>query len=442
MKNFYLSVISLLALVFAGCEEKVTCLHYNETDGVLEISKAAELHYVYEVAKKYKETRESFQTDNGRMIAFEDACLRLINDIEIKESWTPIPFFFGYSIKSFDGNNYKITFKDVEYILPATDDGHPANPYFMHYGLFESLSDCEVRNLLLEGEISVRNKDIVYDYNIGIGAVAGELTNGTVENCISRVKISFEDEKGCGKVEIGGITGGFSNISNSITWTGKIVNEGDISVKGCYSVYLGGLAGTAGDKIEISGNVNLENKGNLSVEWDRMALQINNEDSYNNIGGVFGKLEVYKGPVKNIYNCGNIIVNTQDIPTTFQLGGVCGMFGKSYDGRNLIEVFGMKNSGTIKVEGKGIGKYSCVGGVIGDCNSGYFHQLLNEGKIIIPDDSNLKIGGLLGYETGLGYTSYLLSCSEDKVGDFKVFNYSQFPLFEKVCTEKHDKSQE
>ena len=102
----------------------------------------------------------------------------------------------------------------------------------------------------------------------------------------------------------------------------------------------------------------------------------------------------------------------------------------------------MKNSGTIKVEGKGIGKYSCVGGVIGDCNSGYFHQLLNEGKIIIPDDSNLKIGGLLGYETGLGYTSYLLSCSEDKVGDFKVFNYSQFPLFEKVCTEKHDKSQE
>ena len=113
MKNFYLSVISLLALVFAGCEEKVTCLHYNETDGVLEISKAAELHYVYEVAKKYKETRESFQTDNGRMIAFEDACLRLINDIEIKESWTPIPFFFGYSIKSFDGNNYKITFKDV-----------------------------------------------------------------------------------------------------------------------------------------------------------------------------------------------------------------------------------------------------------------------------------------------------------------------------------------
>ncbi len=83
MKNFYLSVISLLALVLAGCEEKVTCLHYNETDGVLEISKAAELRYVSEVAERNKQNEEGLMTDNGREIALRDARLRLTNNIEI-----------------------------------------------------------------------------------------------------------------------------------------------------------------------------------------------------------------------------------------------------------------------------------------------------------------------------------------------------------------------
>lgn len=442
MKSFYLSVISLIALVLASCEEKVTCLHYNETDGVLEISKAAELRYISEVAERNIENEEGLLTDNGRKIALRDACLRLTNNIEIKESWTPIPYSLGSSIKSFDGNRYKVTFKDVEYILPATDDGFPAKSKFMYCGLFEKLEDCEVRNLLLEGEISVRNKHIVDNYYIHIGAVAGGLGNGTVENCISRVKISFEDEKGCGKVEIGGIAGIISNELNSMTLTGKIANEGDISVKGCYSVSLGGVAGTARSRIEMSGNVNLENKGHLYVEWDRMALQVNSEDSYNKIGGVFGNLEVYKGPVKNLYNCGNIIVNTQDVPTDFYLGGVCGMFGKASDGSNLIYVYGMKNSGSLKVEGKGICRFGGVGGVIGSFDSGYFHQLLNEGKIIAPANSNLEIGGLLGSESGGGYKSYFLSCNKDKVGDFKVMNYSHFPLIEEVCTEKHNKYQE
>ncbi len=439
MKNFYLSVISLLALVLAGCEEKVTCLHYNETDGVLEISKAAELRYVSEVAERNKQNEEGLMTDNGREIALRDARLRLTNNIEINGSWTPIATNSVSSIKSFDGNRYTVTFKDVEYILPATDDGYPAKSEFMYCGLFEELDDCEVRNLLLEGEISVKNKDIVNNYYIYIGSVAGELGNGIVENCISRVKISFEDEKGCGKVEIGGIAGTISTVLNSMVLTGKIFNEGDISVKGCYSVSLGGVAGTAGSRMEMSGNVNLGNKGNLYVEWDKMALQVNNEDSHNNIGGVFGRLEVYEGSAKDLYNCGNIVVNTQDVPTDFNLGGVCGMFGKAYFGSNLIRVFGMKNSGSLKVEGKGICKFGCVGGVIGSFNSGYFHQLLNEGKIIIPADSNLEIGGLLGSESGLGYKSYFLSCNKDMVGDFKVLNYANFPLIKKACTENHNK---
>lgn len=442
MKRFYLSVIILLTLVLTGCEKKVTCLHYNENDGVLEISKSADLCYIAEVAERNKLNEEPLLTDNGRKIALHDACLRLVKDIEINGNWTPIPNSLGSSIKSFDGNNHRVTFRDVEYILPATEDGQPAKSEFMYFGLFERLDYCEVRNLLMEGELSVRNKNITDSYYIHIGTIAGGFGKGAVENCKSRVKISFEDEKGRGKLVIGGIIGEIENLSDPTILTGEIVNEGDITVRGCYSVSLGGVAGTAGSSLEMVENVNLKNMGNMYVEWDKISMRINNEDSYNFIGGVFGRLEVSDGPVRNLDNCGNIVVNTQEVAMDFNLGGVCGEFGKSSDGKNLIYVYGMKNSGTLKIEGKGICKYGCVGGVIGQYDSGYFHQLLNKGKIIIPEGSDLKVGGLFGSENGWGFKSYFLSCNKDEVGDFKIMNYSHFPLIEKVCVEKHDKQQE
>lgn len=228
------------------------------------------------------------QVNDGR----SSICAVLTKDIDLgDEPWTPIGQYARNAYKGvFDGQGYTIKRLKIT--------GSTSN----HYGLFGVVGSGTVRNLTVEGTVTVTgstNASSTY----GIAGIVGAMndgTTGTVENCVNKATIS-------GTQNVGGIVG---YISSGYTAGKRVIqncaNYGDISSTGNDA---GGIVGNVSGAVTIQ---NCYNHGTISGgNW--------------RAGGIVSFLSSSYGKVLNCYTIGKATATKGD----------------------FAQVVGKKNSGTI-----------------------------------------------------------------------------------------------
>ena len=216
----------------------------------------------------------------------------LTKDIDLgDEPWTPIGQYARNAYKGvFDGQGYTIKRLKIT--------GSTSN----HYGLFGVVGSGTVRNLTVEGTVTVTGSTNAYS-TYGIAGIVGAMndgTTGTVENCVNKATIS-------GTQNVGGIVG---YISSGYTAGKRVIqncaNYGDISSTGNDA---GGIVGNVSGAVTIQ---NCYNHGTISGgNW--------------RAGGIVSFLSSSYGKVLNCYTIGKATAKKGD----------------------FAQVVGKKNSGTI-----------------------------------------------------------------------------------------------
>lgn len=423
-------LVACLSLWLTSCEEKVTALHFNEAEQVFEIGKESELRYLNEVLEANPlmvKDRIALTSDTGKEVPAKEACIKLVDDIKISGEWAPIKL----SVRELDGNDHTITFDNVKVVIKDNIDT------WVCVGLFEEFGGVDgaaIKDLILAGDITINISKEDYPGSVSAGALAGYLKNSHIENCTSKVNISIRDAKGLENLQLGGLIGKMISTNEIGTiLSGKIINEGNLTVAPCKDGKIGGVVGEIfnGGKISIKGDVSVENKGDISVQW------VSNAESLGNcIGGVFGAFETCETDMEHLHNRGNIYLDTHNAASTFEIGGVCGRLepGRS-DNIYLLDLY---NAGNIEIKHDLPAKFSAIGGVIGSFGGSSFHQVVNEGEIILSGkrNKNVYVAGLMGDDIPSKIISRLYSCCEDKIKAYPIWNVENFPLHE-ICKENH-----
>ena len=228
------------------------------------------------------------QVNDGR----SSICAVLTKDIDLgDEPWTPIGQYARNAYKGvFDGQGYTIKRLKIT--------GSTSN----HYGLFGVVGSGTVRNLTVEGTVTVTGSTNAYS-TYGIAGIVGAMndgTTGTVENCVNKATIS-------GTQNVGGIVG---YISSGYTAGKRVIqncaNYGDISST-CNDA--GGIVGNVSGAVTIQ---NCYNHGTISGgNW--------------RAGGIVSFLSSSYGKALNCYTIGKATAKKGD----------------------FAQVVGKKNSGTI-----------------------------------------------------------------------------------------------
>ena len=427
-------LIACLSLGLTSCEEKVSALHFNEAEQVFEIGKESELRFLnetFEIKDKNMEA-QTLLTDAGKEIPADEVRIKLVKDIEISGEWTPIKF----PVREFDGNGHTITFDRIRVVIEESSKG------VFDVGLFEEMGgekEAVVKDLTLAGDMTIDAQKREDGYSLLAGSLAGEFKNGCIENCTSKVDISFADNKGICTLCLGGLVGDLDSYGSEVevALRGKIINEGNLTVNPCSDAYIGGVIGRATNygKIFIKENVCVENKGDLTVQWKADA-----QPDHSYIGGVVGLFKTNETDIEHLHNWGNIRLDTQNTSATFNIGGVCGeLTPHNYERIYPLDLY---NAGNIEIKHDLLAEFSAIGGVIGSFGGSSFHQVVNEGKIIVSGKGCKYISGLLGSESSIHGNCYLHSCCVDKVGAYPVWNISYHPVTKQVpCKENHPTNQ-
>ncbi len=216
------------------------------------------------------------QVNDGR----SSICTVLTKDIDLgDEPWTPIGQYARNAYKgTFDGNDHEI--KNL-YVTGTTSN---------HYGLFGVLGAGTVRNLTVEGTVTVTGSSSSYGSSYGIAGIVGAMndgTTGTVENCVNKATIS-------GTQNVGGIVG---YISGGYTAGKRVIqncaNYGDISST---SNDAGGIVGNVYGAVTIQ---NCYNRGTISGgNW--------------RAGGIVSYLNSSYAKVLNCYTIGKATAKSGD----------------------------------------------------------------------------------------------------------------------------------
>lgn len=427
-------LVACLPFWLTSCEEKVTALHFNEAEQVFEIGKESELRFLnetFEIKDKNMEA-QTLLTDAGKEIPADEVRIKLVKDIEISGEWTPIKF----PVREFDGNGHTITFDGIRVVIEKSSKG------VFDVGLFEEMGgekEAVVKDLTLAGDMTIDAQKREDGYSLLAGSLAGEFKNGCIENCTSKVDISFADNKGICTLCLGGLVGDLDSYGSEVevALRGKIINEGNLTVNPCSDAYIGGVIGRATNygKIFIKENVCVENKGDLTVQWKADA-----QPDHSYIGGVVGLFKTNETDIEHLHNWGNIRLDTQNTSATFNIGGVCGeLTPHNYERIYPLDLY---NAGNIEIKHDLLAEFSAIGGVIGSFGGSSFHQVVNEGKIIVSGKGCKYISGLLGSESSIHGNCYLHSCCVDKVGAYPVWNISYHPVTKQVpCKENHPTNQ-
>lgn len=427
-------LVACLPFWLTSCEEKVTALHFNETEQVFEIGKESELRFLnetFEIKDKNMEA-QTLLTDAGKEIPADEVRIKLVKDIEISGEWTPIKF----PVREFDGNGHTITFDGIRVVIEENSQGS------FSAGLFDEMGGEKgtvVKDLTLAGNMTIDAQKREDSYILSVGSLAGEFKNGCIENCTNKVNISFADNKGICTLWLGGLIGHLNSYGSEVevSLRGKVVNEGNITVNPCSNADIGGVIGVVTNygKVFIKGDVCVENKGNLTVQWKADA-----QPEHNCIGGVFGQFWTNETDIGHLHNWGNIRLDTQNTSAAFNIGGVCGnLQPHNYERIYPLDLY---NAGNIEIKNDLTSEYSCVGGIIGSFGGCSFHRVINEGRIVLSGKGSEYISGLLGAESPIHGNCYLHSCCIDKVGAYPVWNISYHPVTKQVpCKENHPTNQ-
>ena len=233
-------LIACLSLGLTSCEEKVSALHFNEAEQVFEIGKESELRFLnetFEIKDKNMEA-QTLLTDAGKEIPADEVRIKLVKDIEISGEWTPIKF----PVREFDGNGHTITFDGIRVVIEENSQGS------FSAGLFDEMGGEKgtvVKNLTLAGDMAIDAQKREDSYILSVGSLAGEFKNGCIENCTSKVNISFADNKGICTLWLGGLIGHLNSYGSEVevSLRGKVVNEGNITVNPCSNADIGGVIG-------------------------------------------------------------------------------------------------------------------------------------------------------------------------------------------------------
>lgn len=430
-------LIACLPFWLTSCEEKVTALHFNEAEQVFEIGKESELRFLnetFEIKDKNMQA-QTLLTDAGKEIPAEEVRVKLVKDIEISGEWTPIKF----PVREFDGDGHTITFDGIRVVIEESSQGA------FRAGLFEEMGGekrAVVKDLILAGDMTIDARKREDYYSLSAGSLAGTFANGCIENCTSKVNISFADDKDICTLWMGGLVGHLDTYSpkEEVILRGKIVNEGNLTVHPCSDVHIGGVFGAVTNygKIGIKEDVSVENKGALTVQ-----SKAEGKPDPNWIGGVVGDFNTTETDIEHLHNWGNIRLDTQNTAAQFYIGGVCGeLTPHKYE---RIYLSDLSNAGSIEIKNDLLAEYSTIGGVIGSFGGSSFHQVVNEGKIILSGKENKYISGLLGSESAIHGNCYLHSCCKDKVGDYPVWKIyyqrwsKQIPCDKNHQTNHHQK---
>lgn len=427
-------LVACLPFWLTSCEEKVTALHFNEAEQVFEIGKESELRFLnetFEIKDKNMEA-QTLLTDAGKEIPADEVRIKLVKDIEISGEWTPIKF----PVREFDGNGHTITFDGIRVVIEENSQGS------FSAGLFDEMGGEKgtvVKDLTLAGNMTIDAQKREDSYILSVGSLAGEFKNGCIENCTNKVNISFADNKGICTLWLGGLIGHLNSYGSEVevSLRGKVVNEGNITVNPCSNADIGGVIGVVTNygKVFIKGDVCVENKGNLTVQWKADA-----QPEHNCIGGVFGQFWTNETDIGHLHNWGNIRLDTQNTSAAFNIGGVCGnLQPHNYERIYPLDLY---NAGNIEIKNDLTSEYSCVGGIIGSFGGCSFHRVINEGRIVLSGKGSEYISGLLGAESPIHGNCYLHSCCIDKVGAYPVWNISYHPVTKQVpCKENHPTNQ-
>lgn len=427
MNKYWYGLICLCVLWTACSERKVDALYYNKAEQVFEISKASELRYLNEVHENILD--QNVKSEDGLSVPLEEVRIKLVDDIKIKGTLTPI----ASSIKELDGNGHTIEFDDVNYEIESFSN---------NVGLFESLSNATVKNLVLSGHITIRVQQIDEEfYMADIGALAGTFLGGVIENCTNKVDIDFCDSYDKDKrsdITMGGLVGYSGKTLEeklSITLLGKIRNEGNLTLNQCRSVTVGGVIGNINlSTPSMRADARLENIGIISVEWAK-----GGKAYYSSVGGVLGECSVSSAcKMEHLYNTGNLLLNTWNAPISLNVGGVAGSMELG-DGW-FLQLTDVHNKGRIEIKGELSNKQSAIGGVFGSFAHCVFHCVTNSGEIILPAGYKATVGGLLGDENILYQNSYLYSCCKDYVGEYPIWNVDEKSITSKrvICDKNHN----
>ena len=242
-----------------------------------EISNGAELAFV------------SNELANSINSGYASAYYILTADIDLGyQVWTPIGKTSVYAFKGrFDGQGHKIIGLNVS---------NTNNSVYAYYGLFGYLTNAEVKNLTVCGEIYCD------EGSASVGSIAATATgNTTISNCASAVSVSAKAGS-----TVGGIVGlcmkdndiGYQWIDNAVKVTG-CMNKGNILMYGEDKNQFS--QGTAGGVVGYSKNcVQIENSCNLGSVTGANAA-----------AGICGEVGSPRGDnshpyVKNCYNAGEV----------------------------------------------------------------------------------------------------------------------------------------
>lgn len=334
------------------------------------------------------------------------------------------------------GKSFKGTFKGKNRAVKGLRiDSKEDYPNGIGIGLFGWNSGI-IENLIVSGDIINEG----YGY---VGGISG-FSNGTVTNCINKVKINTEDSAGgivgaelgkltinsctnletiCGKGTVGGILGivlndtmtenkysemigcyNRGNISGLVT--GGILGSSDyatVYINECYNMgkissidtveeeiaNIGGIAG----KISISSYETLQ--GNI-IKCHNIG-EIYNTNCNGNSGGILANNHVWGNTLLNIEDC----INSGNIYSkALATGGIVGCIEKQLGDVKIHKCY---NEGSIK------GDSQYVGGISGttiskDSGNIFISKVYNSGDIRC--DSADSIGGIVGFAT-MYYQHYI-----------------------------------
>lgn len=205
----------------------------------------------------------------------------LTEDIVISGDWKPISGFTG----TFDGGGHTITFN--------IDKSTGAFVKTQYLGLFASCTDATIKNLYVNGNISLTTGGSLSNPNVYVGGVVASSTNTTLENVHFSGNINVE-----------------TNNDNS-SWAGGLVGKADNT------------------RISLCSNT------------ASITTKVNTAIGISQAGGLCGELS---GAIDNSYNLGNVLVN---VATDSPYAG--GLVGK-----NKGSITKSYNAGTVKSQGSGM----------------------------------------------------------------------------------------
>ncbi len=237
----------------------------RESDGVYQIGSGAELAWLAQEVNARRGTKYSAV---------------LTKNIDLgDEEWTPIGQAYGTRYSGvFDGQGFTVSGLRITGSVSG------------NYGLFGYVEDGTVKNLTVEGQVSLTGSG---GTSYGIAGIVGQLSgnSGSVENCANIAAVS-------GGQNVGGVVGyvssGYSTATKAIN---RCANLGTVSATGNNA---GGIVGS------ISGQVTLENSYNTG------AISGGGWRS----GGITAYLSSSYAVVRNCYTAG-AVTGSRDVNPAF-----------------------------------------------------------------------------------------------------------------------------